>query len=69
MFDNFGTCLRVDNHDDVRAIEMLINGQIREIESWSLAPSDVGACLVNARVWHERRAVGRVDTPVVVRTL
>ena len=41
MFDNFGTCLRVDNHDDVRAIEMLINSQIREIESWSHARSAV----------------------------
>ena len=59
MFDNFETCLRVDNRDDVRATEMLIKSQIREIESWSLTPSDVGAWLVNARVWHEGRAVGR----------
>ena len=59
IFDNFETCLRVDNRDDVRATEMLIKSQIREIESWSLTPSDVGAWLVNARVWHEGRAVGR----------
>ena len=59
MFDNFETCLRVDNRDDVRAIETLTKRQIREIESWSLTPSDVGAWLVNARVWHEGRAAGR----------
>ena len=59
MFDNFETCFRVDNPDDVRAIESLINSQISEIESWSLAPSDVGAWLVNARILHEQRAVGR----------
>ena len=59
LFDNFETCLRVDTRDDVRALELLINSQLKEIESWSLAPLDVGAWLVNARVWHERRAVGR----------
>ena len=58
LFDNFETCLRVDKRDDVRALELLIKSQLKEIESWSLAPSDVGALLVNARVWHERRAVG-----------
>ncbi len=58
LFDNFETCLRVDKRDDVRALELLIKSQLKEIESWSLAPSDVGAWLVNARVWHKRRAVG-----------
>ena len=59
LFRNFETCLRVDKREDVRALEILINSQLREIESSSLAPSDVGAWLVNERVWHERRAVGR----------
>ena len=66
LFDNFETCLRVDKRDDVRALELLIKSQLKEIESWSFAPSDVGAALVNARVWHERRAVGRLRAHDVV---
>ena len=66
LFDNFETCLRVDKRDDVRALELLVKSQLKEIESWSFAPSDVGAALVNARVWHEQRAVWRLRAHDVV---
>ena len=57
LFDNFETCVRVDRIDDVRALEILINGKLKETGSWSFPPSDLGAWLVDARVWREPRAV------------
>ena len=62
LFDNFETCVRVNKRDDVRDLEILFNSRLKETlkktQSSSFAPSDVGAWLVNAGVWYERRAVG-----------
>ena len=57
LFDNFETCLRVDKSDDVRDLESLFNSKFKEMDSCSIAPSEVGAWLVSAGVLHERRAV------------
>ena len=57
LFDNFETCIHVDKSDDVRDLEILIYGKLKETGLWSFAPSDVGAWLVNAGVWREPRAV------------
>ena len=57
LFDNFETCVRVDESDDVRDLEVLISSKLKDIGSFSLKPSDVGAWLVQAHVWREPRAV------------
>ena len=57
LFDNFETCVRVDKSDDVRDLEVLISSKLKDLGSFSLKPSDVGAWLVKAHVWREPRAV------------
>lgn len=57
LFDNYETCLRVDRSEEIRGLELLAKRKLNDVGSWSYAPSNVGAWLVNAGEWRERRAV------------
>ena len=57
LFENFETCLRVDESEEIRGLELLVKRKLNDFSSLSYVPATVGAWLVKIDEWREHRAV------------